>query len=96
VIIQSVDVVANDVDCFGPKILTHIVLTMHRPCHINECSILPLNKAIRLWSVLGRELMSNSKVIKQLINSSVLELTTIVTSNSLDGCFKLIMNAFDK
>jgi hypothetical protein len=37
--------------------------------------------------------MSNSKFITQLINSSVLELTTIVTSNSLDGCFKLILNA---
>ena len=40
--------------------------------------------------------MSNSKIITQLINSSVLELTTIVTSNSLDGYFKLIVNALDK
>jgi hypothetical protein len=46
--------------------------------------------------VLGQELMSNSKIITQLINSSILELTTIVTSNSLDGCFKLIVYAFDK
>jgi hypothetical protein len=47
-------------------------------------------------TVLGQELISNSKVITQLINSSVLELSTIVTSNSHDGCFKLIMNALDE
>ena len=40
--------------------------------------------------------MSNSKFITQLINSSVLEFTTVVTSNFLDGCFKLIVNALVK
>ena len=79
--IETVATIASRVDSFSPKRLTYIVLTKHRPCHINKCSILPLNKTIWSWSVLGQELMSNSKFITQLINFSVLELTTIVTSN---------------
>jgi hypothetical protein len=85
VTIQTVVTIVSHVDSFSPKGLTHIVLTQHRSFHVNQGSILPLNKAIRLQSVFGQELMSNSKFITQLINSSVLEFTTIVTSNSLDG-----------
>ena len=43
---EVIDTIASHVDSFGLKRLTHIVLTKHRPCHINECSILPLNKVI--------------------------------------------------
>jgi hypothetical protein len=46
VTIELVAIIASHVDCFNPKGLTHIVLTKPRPCHVNKCFILPLNKAI--------------------------------------------------
>jgi hypothetical protein len=40
--------------------------------------------------------MPNAKLITQIINSCVLELTSIVTSHFLDGGLKLIVNSFDE
>ena len=40
--------------------------------------------------------MSNPKLITQIINSCVLEFTSIITSHFLDGCFKLIVNSLDE
>jgi hypothetical protein len=40
--------------------------------------------------------MSNPKLITQIINSCVLEFTSIVTSHFLDGYFKLIVNSLDE
>ena len=44
--IKTVAIKASRVDSFGLRRLTHIVLTKHRPCHINEYSIFSLNKTI--------------------------------------------------
>jgi bisphosphoglycerate-dependent phosphoglycerate mutase len=76
--------------------MTHIVFTKHCSSHVNQSSILSFNYTIRLRSVGWRELMSNTKIITQFLNSCVLELTTIVTSNLLDGDFKLILHSLDK
>jgi hypothetical protein len=40
--------------------------------------------------------MPNAIFITKLINSCILEFTTIVTSNFLDCCFKLIVNSLDE
>ena len=40
--------------------------------------------------------MPNTKFITKLINSCVLEFTSIVASYFLDGCFKLIVYSLDK
>jgi hypothetical protein len=40
--------------------------------------------------------MPNLKLITQIINSCVLELTSIVTSHFLDGGLKLIVNSLDE
>ena len=76
----------NDSHC------THSTLIL--PCQSKFYSSFQLGYLI--VECIGRELMSNSKFITQLINSCILELTSIVTFNSLDGCFKLIINALDK
>jgi hypothetical protein len=46
-----------------------------------------------LRSVLGQKLMPNPELLTQIINSCVLELTSIVTSHFLDGGLKLIVNS---
>ena len=40
--------------------------------------------------------MSNSKLITKIINSSIIEFTSIVTSHFLDPCIKLILASLDK
>jgi hypothetical protein len=40
--------------------------------------------------------MPNPKLITQIINFCVFELTSIVTSHFLDGGLKLIVNSFDE
>ena len=43
---RDVDSMTSGVDCFGPIVVQSLVLIKHCSCHVNECSILPLNHPI--------------------------------------------------
>jgi hypothetical protein len=90
--IESVDGVANDVNCFHPKPIRCLVLIEHGPCHIHESSILSLHNTVLLRCVGRRELMLDALLLKKAFNLRVLELRSIVASNLLDSQSELILS----
>ena len=82
--IYSIDDVACSINGFGLEFSWSLVLIEHRPCHLNECSVLVLHDAILLRCVRSRELMCDAQSIKINIEAKILELSAIVTPDVLD------------
>ena len=82
--IYPVDDVACSVNCFMPEVTRSLVFIKHSARHLDEGSVLVLHDSILLRSVGSRELMSDTKFIKIVIEASVLELSAIVTPDVLD------------
>src|SRR3954469_298159 len=70
------------VDGFVPNLVWRLVLIKHCPCHLNKSPILPLCNTILLRSIGRGILMFDPLITQELIHCIIIELGTIVTSNS--------------
>jgi hypothetical protein len=92
--VETVDGVADGVNCLRPKPIRCLVLIKHGSCHIQESSILSLHNTILSRCVGRRELMLDALLLKKSFNLRVLELRSIVASNLLDSQSELILSSF--
>src|ERR1041384_7146346 len=84
------------VDGFGPKLVWRLVLIKHCPCHLNKSPILPLCNTILLRSIGRGILMLDPLITQELIHCVILELGTVVTSNSHNLTLVLTLSFFGK
>src|SRR3954465_4781671 len=84
------------VDGFGPKLVRRLVLIKHCPCHLNKSPILALHNTILLRSIGRGILMFDPLITQELIHCIILELGTIVTSNSHNITLMLTLSFFGK
>jgi hypothetical protein len=82
--IYVVDDVACSINCFRPPSMRGLVFIKHSARHLDEGSVLALHDSILLRRVRSRELMSDTKFIKIVVEAYVLELSAIVTPDVLD------------
>ena len=82
--IYPVDDVARSINCLTPETTSRLVFIKHSASYLNKSSVLVLHDAILLRSIRSRQLMSNTKYIKIFIETSVLELSSIITPDMLD------------
>jgi hypothetical protein len=85
--------VASRAHGFRPKPFGRLEFTKHRPCHVNECPVLPLYHTILLWCVGSGELVLDSFLLKVLLHLKVLELGPVVAPYLLDLELKLILSS---
>ena len=82
--VETVDGMADRVDCFCPKDIRSLVLIEHGSCSFNQRPILPLHYTILLRGIWSGEFMLDPFFIKKFLNIGVSEFRAIVTSNILD------------
>src|SRR3954466_6692019 len=82
--IYSVDDVARSINCINPETIRCFVLIEHSASHLSKSPVFALHDAILLRSIKSRYLMSNPKFIKIVIETRILELSAIVTSDVLN------------
>ena len=82
--IYSVDDVACRINSIWSKTLWSLVFIKHSASLLNKSYVLALHGAILLGSVWSRELMSDIHGIQVEIETSVLELSAVITSDVLD------------
>src|ERR1041384_5516889 len=86
----------RSVDGFSPKLVWRLVLIKHCPCFLNKSPILPLRNTILLRSISHVILMFDPLITQELIHCIILELGTIVTSNSHNLTLMLTLSFFGK
>ena len=82
--IYPIDDVACSVNCLRLEVMGSLVFIKHSARHLDEGSVLALHDSILLRNVGSRELMSDTKFIKIVVEACVLELSAIVTPDVLD------------
>ena len=82
--IYLVDDVTCSVNCFRPESTRGLVFIKHCASHLDECPILALHDSILLRHIGSGELMSDTKFVKILTKTCVLELGAIVAPDVLD------------
>src|SRR3954467_3507182 len=80
------------VNCFCPKILSHISLIDHGSGHFLQSPILSFYNYILLGSSRTREIMGNTIFFEINFKESVLKFTTMITSDFYDFTFLFRLN----
>src|SRR3954469_13400308 len=81
--INLVDDMTCSIDSFIPEPDRSLVFSKHSSGHFNKSSILPFNHTILLRCISSREFMSKTIGIKKIFDMSILEFSTIITSDML-------------
>jgi hypothetical protein len=91
--VEAIYGMASRIHGFRPKSFWRLVFSQHRPCHIDEHPVLPLNYTILLWHVGSRELMLDAFLLKILLYLKILEFKSIVAPNLLYLKLKFILGS---
>jgi hypothetical protein len=91
--IEVVYGMASRIHGFRPNPLWCLVFSQHRPCHIDECHVLPLYYTILMWRVGSGELMLDAFLLKIFFHLKILELRSIVAPDFLHLERKLILGS---
>jgi hypothetical protein len=76
--IEAIYGMASRVYDFRPKLFRRLLFSQHRPCHVNECLVLPLHYTILLWRVGSGELMLDAFLLKIFLHLKIFELKSII------------------
>ena len=78
--VETIYGMARCIHGFQPKPFRCLVLSKHRPCHVDERPVIPLHYTILLWRVGSGELMLDAFLLKIFFHLNVLELGSIIAS----------------
>ena len=80
--------IASSVNSFGPIAPRSPMLIEHRPGHLNKGPILSLNYSILRGNIWRGVLVFKTKIMTEMVKTSILELCAIVTANRSHGIFR--------